>query len=182
MPLLNLTQFNQHAVHEGGQWAALFIGEDMTINPTSTRRIVIIDIQATVPNQAQPNPGVPAGTEVITRIQLIVDDGMQVTEAAFSGAPEQDLLRGFWGAVQPGDVFYGYRVVDLLAQLRRRTWACGLLPSRELDLATVYQHSTADTAGPRSNDGDSSYRSAEALACLLGLPGNRPGARKRRVP
>lgn len=106
---------------------------------------------------------------------------MQVAQAVFSGAPEQDLLRGFWGAVQPNDLFYGYRVIDLLAQLRRRTWACGMLPSRELDLATVYQHSTADTAGPRSNDGDSSYRSAEALACLLGLPGNRPGARKRRV-
>ena len=100
---------------------------------------------------------------------------MQVAQAVFSGAPEQDLLRGFWGAVQPNDLFYGYRVIDLLAQLRRRTWACGMLPSRELDLATVYQHSTVDTAGPRSSTGDARLRSAEALASLLGLPGKIRG-------
>jgi hypothetical protein len=145
------------------------LGEDMTINPTSTRRIVVIDIQTTVPNRAQPSPAAPAGTEVATYIQLIADDGMQVTGAIFSDAPERDLLRGFWDAVRPGDVFYGYRVVDRLALLRQRTWALDLVPSRDLDLRTVYGHDTVDTAILRSSTGGAGYRSAQVLASVLGL-------------
>jgi hypothetical protein len=167
--LLNLTQFNQHAVYEGGQWAALFIGEDMNINPTSTRRTVVIDIQTRITDEALHNLKAAAGTEVITSIQLIADDGMQVIEAVFSGAPERDLLRDFWGAVRRGEVFYGYQVVDRLVLLRRRTWASGLLPSRELDLPRVYQHITVDTARLRSSAGDAGYHSAQALASVLGL-------------
>jgi hypothetical protein len=147
----------------------------MIINPTSARRIVVIDVQTAVPHRAQSNPAVPAGTEVVTCIQMIVDDGIQATETIFSGAPERDLLRGFWGAVRAGDVFYGYLVVDRLALLRRRTWAWGLIPSRELDLPRVYQHRTVDTAGLRPNATDARYRSAGALANLLGLPESRPG-------
>src|ERR1035437_8683966 len=93
-----------------------------------------------------------------------------------------DLLRGFWGAVRPGDVFYGYRVVNLLEYLRQRTWALDLVPARDLDLRTVYGHDTFDTAALRSSAGDAQYRSAGALAYLLVLPGNRPGAKRGRVP
>ena len=171
VPLLNLTQFNQHAVHEGGQWAALFIGEDMNINPTSTRRIVVIEIQTGITGEALHNLKAAAGTEVITSIQMIVDDGTQVAESVFSGAPEQDLLRGFWDAVRPDDVFYGYRVVDRLAHLRRRTWTLGLIPSRELSLPRLYRHDVVDTGGIRSSAGNAGHRSATALVSVLGLTG-----------
>lgn len=154
----------------------------MKINPTSTRRIVVIDIRTTVTDQARPSSTVAVGTEVITCIQMIVDDGVQVRAAVFSRASEGDLLRGFWGAVRPGDVFYGYRVVNLLEYLRQRTWALDLVPARDLDLRTVYGHDTFDTAALRSSAGDAQYRSAGALAYLLVLPGNRPGAKRGRVP
>jgi hypothetical protein len=107
--------FHQHAVYEGGQWAALFMREDMKINPTSTRRIVVIEIQTGINDEDQASLKAATGTEVITCIQLIADDGVQVIEAVFSGAPERVLLRDFWGAVRRGDVFYGYQVMDRLA-------------------------------------------------------------------
>jgi hypothetical protein len=154
----------------------------MNINPTSTRRTVVIEIQTGITGEALHNLKAAAGTEVITSIQLIADDGMQVIEAVFSGAPERDLLRDFWGAVRRDDVFYGYQVVDRLVLLRRRTWAWGLIPSRELDLPRVYQHSTVDTAGLRSSASDAGYRSAEAPISLLGLPGKIRGCKSAACP
>jgi len=99
-------------------------------------------------------------------------------EAVFYAAPERDLLRGFWSAVQPDDVFYGNQVFDRLGLLRRRTWAWGLIPARELDLPRVYQHRMVDTAGLPSGAGDSTFRSAEALATVLGLSGMPIGDNK----
>ena len=168
--LLNLTHFTNTQYMKAANGPPYSLGEDMTINPTSTRRIVVIDIQATVPNHALPNPKAAAGTEVITSIQMIVDDGMQVTQAVFSGAAEIDLLRDFWEVVRPDDVFFGYQVAYLLALLRQRAWAWDLLPSREITLSAVYRHHTVDTAALRSSTSDARYRSAEALASVLGLP------------
>ena len=56
----------------------------MNINPTSTRRTVVIEIQTGITGEALHNLKAAAGTEVITSIQLIADDGMQVIEAVFS--------------------------------------------------------------------------------------------------
>jgi hypothetical protein len=105
------------------------LGEDMTINSTSARRIVVLDIQTTVPNRAQPSPKTPAGTEVVTCIKITTDDGMHVIEAVFSSAPERDLLSGFWGAVWPGDVVYGYNIVDLPPHGRQ--FQCHNQPARQ---------------------------------------------------
>jgi hypothetical protein len=107
---------------------------------------------------------------------MLVDDGKVVKEAHFSGAAEISLLREFWGAVQPDDLFYGYQVVDHLAFLRKRTWALDLIPSRELDLRTMYGHDAIDTAILRSSIGGAGYRSAQALVSVLGLTGiSKPG-------
>jgi len=147
------------------------LGEDVTINPTSTRRIVVIDVQTRIIDEALPNQQAVAGTEVVTCVQLIADDGMKVVAALFSGASEGELLRDFWSAVRPGDVFYGCKVIDRLALLRGRTWAWGLLPSREITLSAVYRQHAVDTAGLRTSTSDGGYRCAEALASVLGLPG-----------
>jgi hypothetical protein len=66
-------------------------------------------------------------------------------------------------------VFFGYQVVDHLALLRRRTWAWGLIPGREITLSVVYRHHAVDTAGLRSSTNDAGCRSAEALASVLDL-------------
>jgi hypothetical protein len=101
---------------------------------------------------------------------LIADDGMKVVKAVFSGVPERALLRDFWGAVQTDDVFFGHQVVERLAHLRQRTWATGLLSSGDLDLRKIYGCAVVDTPGLRSTPSNARYRSAEALAALLGLP------------
>ena len=142
----------------------------MNLSPTRSRRTVMLEIQTAKTDQQQPDHARYAGAEVITCIQMISNDGMQVTEAVFYGAAERDLLRGFWGAVQTDDVFYGYRVVDCLDLLRQRAWTWGLIPSREIDLRKVYRHDTVNTAVTRSSADDAGYRRAEALAHLLGLP------------
>jgi hypothetical protein len=152
----------------------------MRINPTSTRRLVMFDvqtihttIQTTARDQDQPSPEVTAGTEVITSIQMIVDDGMQVTEAKFYGAAERQLLEQFWRLVRPHDVFVGRSVASRIAFVRRRSWNVGLIPSTEVCLRTIYQHGTLETVGP-SGGSDAGYRSAEVLASLLGLLGSHP--------
>jgi hypothetical protein len=142
----------------------------MTLNPTKYRRTLMVDVKTTNPTQPEPNPAVFPSTDVIAYVQLIADDGIQVVEAVFSGAPERDLLCGFWGAVRPDDVFYGCNAVERLAQLRQRTWATGLLSSGELDLRKIYRCAVVDTAGPRPTSSNARYRSAEALAVLLRLP------------
>ena len=154
----------------------------MKINPTSTRRIIVIDIQTRTTDQATPNLKAAVATEVITGIQMIADDGIQIREASLSDAAEIDLLRDFWEAVQPNDLFYGYRIDDLLALLRRRTWELDLVPSRDLDLRTVYGHDTVDTAILRSSTGTAGYRSAQALASVLDLRTrtSKPGERSLR--
>src|ERR1035441_5673093 len=137
--------------NQAAKSAAFFIGEDMKINPTSTRRIVVIDIQTRTTDEALPNLKAAAGTEVITGIQVTVDDGALVVVASFADAAEIDLLRDFWEVVQPDDVFYGCQALDRLVLLRRRTWAWGLIPSRELSLPMVYRHDVVETGGVRAN-------------------------------
>lgn len=143
----------------------------MTICPTPTRRTIILAVQTADANQSRPNHVVPAHTEVIICIHLIIDDGARVTEVRFSDAAEADLLQKFWGAVQPDDVFFGCGIVDCLARLRQRSWAWNLIPSREVDLRKVYRHTTVDPADPRNDASEVGYRNAEALLASLGLPG-----------
>jgi hypothetical protein len=152
----------------------------MNMSPTESRRTVALDIQTTDTDQPQPNRNKSAGTETVTCICIVIDDGTRVTEATFSGASEINLLREFWGAVQTDDLFYGYQVADRVALLRQRTWALDLVPARGLDLRTVYRHDTFDTAALPLSAGEAGYRSAQALASVLGLrtvtsnPGERP--------
>ena len=153
----------------------------MTINPTKARRTVVLDIQLSGTKPPHPDDKASAGAETITRILLVVDDGV-VTEASFSGAAERDLLRQFWQLVQPHDVFFGRNIAARLEFVRQRSWKVGLIPSPGIDLRTVYQFSTVDVGGQESTNDDAEYRSAGALVNVLGLPGNGPGARKCRVP
>jgi hypothetical protein len=144
---------------------------NLTLSPMESRRTVVLDIQTTHPDQPQPDRTKAAGTETVTCIWIVIDDGTRITETTFSGGTEINLLREFWGAVQADDVFYGYQAVDCVALLRRRAWAWGLLPSREITLSAMYRHQTVDTAGLRSSTGGARYRSSEALASVLGLCG-----------
>jgi hypothetical protein len=150
----------------------------MNVNPTKSRRTVVLNIETAHNNQTEPNLEASADDEVITGIH-IVEDGAQVTETSFAGAAEINLLGEFWGATQTDDVFFGYEVVDRLALLRRRTWVLDLVPSRDLDLRTVYGHDTVDTAAVRSSTGGAGYCSAQALASVLGLGTKASKARER---
>jgi hypothetical protein len=141
-----------------------------------------MDIQTRTTDEAPPNLEAAAGTEVITDIRMIADDGMQVMETTLQNAAEKDLLRQFWQLVQPHDVFYGRNISSSVASLRRASWKLDLIPSPGVDLRAIYEHSTVDMRGQEPSSGDAGYRSAGALACLLGLPGNGPGAKGRRVP
>jgi hypothetical protein len=148
----------------------------MNLSPTESRRIMMLDIQTVETDSPQSDHIKYTGTEVITGIQVTVDDGGRVAVATFSDAAEIDLLRNFWGAVQPDDMFYGCQIFDRLFLLRRRTWACGLIPSRELSLSMVYRHDVVDTDGVGSNASDAGHRSAEALVSVLGLRTRAPNA------
>ena len=103
---------------------------------------------------------------------------MESTEDSFSNASEIDLLREFWHAVLPHDVFVGHGITNQLAFLRRRSWELGLVPSQEIDLKTVYQHETLDPASLRAITGDNEYGSAEALLSLFGLSRKTPAKKQ----
>jgi hypothetical protein len=143
----------------------------MNMNPTMYRRTVILGIQTSGTNQPHSNDAGSAEPETVVCIHMIVDDGKRVTEARLSGTTESDLMRGFWEAVQPDDVFFGRNVADRL----------NLSPSRQIDLRNVYQNSTHDPGGLRLSPSDAGFRSAGALAYLLGLPRNRPKPKKWRT-
>jgi hypothetical protein len=147
--------------------AAFFIGENMTINPTESKRTVVLEIQTIDANQPKPNCAGSASTGIIIAIGVIVDDGMEITEDSFSNASEIDLLRGFWHVVRSHDVFVGYGIAKDLAFLRQRSWEVGLIPSLEIDLNTVYQHETLDPASLGVIADDREYSDAEALVYLF---------------
>jgi hypothetical protein len=153
--------------------AAFFIGGNMTINSTQSKRTVGLNIQTIDANQPEPNCAKSAGTGIIIAIEVIVDDGMEVTEDRFSDASEIDLLRGFWHLVRSHDVFVGYGIAKDLAFLRQRSWEVGLIPSLEIDLHTVYQHETLDPASLRAIADDRGCSDAEALIYLF-CPRGRP--------
>ena len=146
----------------------------MNTSPTESRRTVMLDIQTSNTDQPQPDRTRPTGTEAITCISIVIDDGTWVNEATLQNAAEKDLLRQFWQLVQPHDVFFGRNIASRLALLRRASWRLDLIPSSGVDLRAVYQYSTVETGGQQSSSGNARYRSAGALAYLLGLPGNRP--------
>jgi hypothetical protein len=143
----------------------------MIIKSITPKRTVELSIQTIGIDQSQVNRGRSGGTGIIVSIGVIVDDGMDVTEDSLSDASEIDLLRGFWHVVRPHDVFVGYGIAKDLAVLRQRTWKVGLIPSREIDLRTVYQHQMLDPASLRAMTGGTEDGSAEALLSLFGLPG-----------
>ena len=76
----------RRALQPGGLLAAFFIGENMTINPTESKRTVVLEIQTIDANQPEPNCAGSAGKGIPTAIGLIVDDGMEITEDSFSNA------------------------------------------------------------------------------------------------
>jgi hypothetical protein len=154
----------------------------MTINPPESKRTVVLEIQTVHGDQPQPDHSKSASAGIIIAIGVIVDDGTRVTENSFCNAAEIDLLREFWLAVQPHDVFVGHGITNQLAFLRRRSWELGLIPSQEIDLNNVYQHETLDPASLRAITGENEYGSAEALLSLFGLPGKIPAMNNRRVP
>jgi hypothetical protein len=143
----------------------------MNLNPTESRRIVMLDVQTTDADQPQSDPNRSTPTATVIKIHIIVDDGIQITEADFSAATELELLREFWAAVKPDDMFYGYAALDRLALLRRRSWTQHLIPSRGLNLAAVYRHIVVDTSLP-SLASDTGHRRAETLVAVLGLTGS----------
>jgi hypothetical protein len=147
--------------------AAFFIGENMTINRTESKRTVVLEIQTIDANQPEPNCAGSAGTGIIIAIGVIVDDGMEITEDSFSNDSEIELLRRFWHVVRSHDVFVGYGIAKDLAFLRQRSWEVGLIPSLEIDLHTVYQHETLDPASLRVIADDRGYSDAEALVYLF---------------
>jgi len=130
----------------------------------------MFDMQTIDADQPQSDLSWSTRSATVIKIHIIVDDGIQITEANFSGATELELLREFWAAVKPDDVFYGHAALDRLALLRRRSWAQHLIPSRGLNLAAVYQHIVVDTSLPLLAS-DTRYRRAEALVAALGLTG-----------
>jgi hypothetical protein len=153
--------------------AAFFIGENMTLNLTESKRTVVLEIQTIDANQPERNCAGSAGTGIIIAIGVIVDDGMEITEDSFSNASEIDLLRGFWHVVRSHDVFVGYGIAKDLAFLRQRSWEVGLIPSLEIDLNTVYQHETLDPGSLGVIADDREYSDAEALVYLF-CPRGRP--------
>jgi hypothetical protein len=146
----------------------------MTINSIPTKRTAVLRIETIGIDQPQLNRGRSSGTGIIVAIEVTVDDGTQVTEYNFSNASEINLLREFWHVILGHDVFVGHSIANQLAFLRRRSWDLGLIPSREIDLCTVYQHQTLDPASLRLMTGGTEYGSAEALIYIFGLPGKTP--------
>jgi hypothetical protein len=154
----------------------------MKINPTESQRIVLLDIQSDDRDQPPSSNSRAVQAEFIVCINIVVDNGTRVTEAKFHSATEKDLLREFWQAVHPHDVFFGRNIASRLEFVRQRSWKAGLIPSPGVNLRALYLHHTVETGAPPSSADDGGYRSAGALAYLLGLPGNRPEPKKCRVP
>jgi hypothetical protein len=146
----------------------------MTINSLPPKRTVVLTIQTVDNDQPQPDHPRSASAGTMVAIEVTVDDGTQVTEYNSSNRSEVDLLREFWNVVQPDDVFVGHGVATQLAFLRLRSWDLGLIPSREIDLRTVYQLQTLDPASLRVMTGGTEYGSAEALLYIFVLPGRTP--------
>jgi hypothetical protein len=111
--LLDTGSTHRRALQPGGLLAAFFIGENMTINPTESKRTVVLEIQTINANQPEPNCAGSAGTGIIIAIGVIVDDGMEIMEDSFSNASEIDLLRGFWHVVRSYDVFVGFGIAKI---------------------------------------------------------------------
>lgn len=141
----------------------------MTTNPTKARRTVMLEVQTIGTKPSHPESAACIDSLTVAEIYMLADNGIEVKETSFSGMAEANLLREFWESVQLNDLFFGYGIDDRLALLRRRTWALNLVPSRDLDLRTVYGHESIDTAILRSGTGGAGYRSAQALASVLGL-------------
>ena len=93
-----------------------------------------------------------ATTGVIACICILIDDGARITETSFSARDEISLLRDFWKAIQPNDLFIGHDIDNCLAFLRKRSWELDIIPSREIDLRNVYRHDTLDTASLWASD------------------------------
>ena len=135
----------------------------MNLNPTESRRTVMLDIQTLYTEQPHPGRTRAAGTESIVCICIVIDDGIQVTEATLHNATEKDLLREFWQAVHPHDVFFGRNIASRLAFVRQRGWKVGLIPSSEVSLRAVYLHNTVDTGAPPSSADDGGYRDRKSV-------------------
>jgi hypothetical protein len=142
----------------------------MILDPILPKRTLVLCVQTIDAELPQPDRAASGGAGTIVAIEVIIDDGMEVTEDCFSNPSEIDLLQEFWNVVRPNDVFVGYGIAKDLAVLRQRSWVVGLIPSLEIDLRTVYQHQTLDPASLRAMTGGTEDGCAEALLSLFGLP------------
>ena len=146
----------------------------MIIKSIAAKPTVVLNIQSVGIDQSQPRHSRSASSRIIISIGVTIDYDTQVTECTFSNAAEIDMLRGFWHVVQPHDVFVGHGIAKDLAVLRQRSWEVGLIPSREIDLRTVYQHQMLDPASLMAMTGGNEDGSAKALLSLFGLPSKIP--------
>lgn len=83
----------------------------MKINPKTTRRNVVLDIETVSLDPAVPDGALSAITGRIACICLLVDDGETVTERAFIDPEEAVLLGQFWNTVRPTDLLIGFNLL-----------------------------------------------------------------------
>ena len=151
----------------------------MNIAPSASRRNVVLTMETSSNDSSGPEVSTTAKTEYLC-ICLLIDDGVDLTEACFEGSDQAEVLGNFWQRVQAHDQVIGYNVDDRMAFLRQRSWELDLVPSRQTDLRKIYSHNMLDTMTLWASSGDCDHLTTEELAQLLGVrrkgQGNQTGA------
>lgn len=134
------------------------------------RRIVVLDIETVAIDPKEQKGALESLSGRIVCVGLLFADGHSATEIAIADEDERRLLRQFWSAVNPSDVFVGHNILEFdLPFIRQRSWIHNVPPSRPIDMRRFYTHDVIDTMQVWGNWGFGKKVSLDALARVLGV-------------